>query len=77
MKDWLVNYIRDNIQDLLRADLHIARLLGAPRGLTLSGWAHKEKSRWEPVINWFFRWLWNQEDHCKKAYAEDLERMNA
>jgi hypothetical protein len=81
MKDWLVNYIKDNFNDLLRADLKIARLLGAPQGYTLSGWSYALEQRgkpwgkfWRPTIDAIFRWLWNQENHCEKAFHEDVVR---
>jgi hypothetical protein len=81
MKDWLVEYIKDNFNDLLRADLKIARLLGAPQGYTLSGWSYKLEQEgkpwgefWRPVIDRIFLWLWSQEEHCKHAYMEDLKR---
>ena len=82
MKEWLVAYIRDNFNDLLRADIRLARVLGAPQGWTLSGYSyHLEQlgkpwgKFWCPAINKIFLWLFNQKDHCKKAHAEDLERM--
>lgn len=81
MKDWLVAYIKDNIDNLLRADLRLARVLGAPQGATLSGHAFELEQKgkfwgrvWRPVIDRVFWWLFKQQDHCKKAHAEDLAR---
>lgn len=81
MKDWLVAYISDNFNDLLRADLKIARLLGAPQGYTLSGYSYELEQQgkpwgefWRPIIDIVFKWLWDQDNHCKLAYEEDLKR---
>lgn len=81
MKEWLVNYIRDNFDDLLRADLKWARVLGAPQGYTLSGYSYELEQAgkpwgkfWRPIIDTFWLWLYKQKDHCKKALEEDKKR---
>jgi hypothetical protein len=81
MRDWLVAYIRDNFNDLMQADLHLARLLGAPKGATLSGHSYVMEQQgkpwgkfWRPIIDRIFKWLWNQDNHCYKAHLEDLAR---
>ena len=82
MKDWLVSYITDNFNDLLRADIKMARLLGAPKGYTLSGYSYELEQEgklwgkfWRPVIDFIFKWLFNDINHCKDAHANDLKRV--
>lgn len=84
MKDWLAKNIRDNLKEYLQADLRVARLLGAPKAFTLSGWAYKLEQEgnawgafWRKLIDKIFLWLWKQSNHCAQAYQEDLERSNA
>lgn len=81
MKDWLVAYIRDNYNDLMRADLKWARVVGAPQGSTLSGHAYAMEQQgklwgkfWRPVIDNTFKWLFNQDNHCLKAHLKDQTR---
>jgi hypothetical protein len=81
MKEWLVAYIRDNYNNLMRADIKLARLLGAPQGATLSGHAYVMEQQdklwgklWRPVIDLIFKRLFGQEKHCEKAHAKDVER---
>jgi hypothetical protein len=82
MREWLVNYIKDNFDDLLRADLKLARVLGAPKGWTLSGYSyHLEQlgkpwgKFWRPIIDKVFLWLFNDVNHCADAHKSDQERV--
>lgn len=68
-------YIDENFDDLLKLDLKVARLLGAPAPHTLSSYAYMldEKKKpwgmlWRPVIDWIFNKTYGQVDHCKKDY---------
>lgn len=58
------------LKTLIRLDLWVAKLLGAPPNWTLSGWSYKleqDKKPWgvvmRPVID-----FWFGDGHCKKAY---------
>ena len=68
----ILEYVYDNLEDLLNLDLKVARILGAPAPHTLSSYAFLE-------VNWFwkyfhrvtdalFKWLLGQENHCETDY---------
>lgn len=67
--------------DLLKLDISLARLLGAPKGATLSGHAYvmeQEGKPWgkvcRPLIDWGAKTFFDQDNHCYKAHLEDLQR---
>jgi hypothetical protein len=70
----LLRYLTENFDDLLLLDLKLARLLGAPAPHTLSSWVHHK--RWkvlEKIIDHFFKWLLNQDNHCQRDYQRCLQ----
>lgn len=72
-------YIDENFEDLLKLDLKLARILGAPAPHTLSSYAYLLDTQnkpwgkfWRRFIDWLFWKIDNQTEHCKK----DFERVN-
>lgn len=75
LRQWLTRYLNENFDDLLRLDLKMARILGAPAPHTLSSysWLLESKGKpwgrfWRPIIDKLFQWLLNQENHCLKDF---------
>lgn len=68
MREFLQDYIRRNFQKLLKLDLRMARLIGAPSPHTLSSWAYVKSPFWRKFIDKLFWWLFNEADHCKQDY---------
>lgn len=71
----LLRYLNENFDDLLALDLKWARILGAPAPHTISSYAWKLEQEnklwgklWRPMIDWIFKWLLEQEDHCYKDF---------
>jgi hypothetical protein len=71
----ILRYIVENFDDLLALDLKVARIAGAPAPHTLSSYAYQLEQEgkrwgklWRPVIDYLFRWLMDQEAHCRKDY---------
>ena len=75
MKQRIVQYIVENYDDLLKFDLKLARLLGAPAPHTLSSYAYFLEQQgsfwgkfWRPKIDKIFEWLFSQTHHCYADY---------
>jgi hypothetical protein len=68
MKKFLQRYIAENFDDLLEMDLKLARVLGAPAPHTLSSWSHLNSPFWAKIINLFFKWVFDQDNHCELDY---------
>lgn len=74
MKLAILRYLVENFDDLLLLDLKLARLFGAPHPHTISSWVHlKGWKLLEKIINHFFKWLINQENHCQRDYERCLQ----
>lgn len=61
-------YIEENFDDLLELDLKWARLLGAPAPHTISSYSHLKWKWLEPIIDWLFFWLYEEQNHCQNDY---------
>lgn len=74
MKWAILRYLVENFDDLLQLDLKLARLIGAPAPHTLSSWIHFKKwVRLERFVNFWFKWLINQDEHCRRDYERCLQ----
>ena len=69
-------YVSENFDDLLKLDLKVARILGAPAPHTLSSYAYRLNQEGKffgkvfmPLIDeWYGVWIREEPDHCKKDY---------
>lgn len=66
------------LKNLIRLDLNVAELLGAPHGFTLSGWSYKLEQEdkpwgkfWRPIIDWMF-----YQGHCKDCYEKEAQGIS-
>jgi hypothetical protein len=73
MRRALLRYIVENFDDLLRLDLRIARIMGAPAPHTISSYAHKKWKWLEPIIDKLAFWLWAEKGHCKNDYVRVMK----
>lgn len=80
VRDAIQRYVHENFDDLLRQDMHLARVLGAPAPHTLSSYAYRLELEgkfwgkfWRPIIDVVYgSWIMGQTNHCK----QDYERVN-
>lgn len=77
----ILSVLMTHLDSLVKADISIARMLGAPSGFTISGNAYRlalSGSKFGIIdvamIDWFFKFIIGQEDHCWKAYRLDVAR---
>lgn len=71
----LLKFLNEKFDELLELDMAVARVLGAPAPHTLSSYAYeldKEGSLkgflCRSVIDTAFKWLIQQDNHCKQDY---------
>lgn len=71
----ILRWLHENYDDLLKLDLSVARLFGAPAPHTISSYAYqldREGNRLgkvlRPLIDALFKWLKNEQDHCLNDY---------
>lgn len=74
----IASFLRANRAWLNALNFRLAALFGAPKGMSLSGFAWKleqEGSKWgifwRQRIDTFFMKVFGQHDHCRKAYERD------
>lgn len=67
------------LKNLIRLDLNVAELMGAPHGFTLSGWSYKLEQEgkpwgklWRPIIDSLF----NDLSHCRRAYERESKGIS-
>jgi hypothetical protein len=76
-------YVTENFNDLLKLDMHWARVLGAPAPFTLSAYAYKLEQEgklggkvFRPLIDKFFgEWIMNEQNHCKTDYEKIMSEV--
>lgn len=80
MIEQLANWIRAHKTKLLGSDFKMARLLGAPKGMTLSGYSYKLEQEgkpwgkfWRPIIDKLALVIFKQTDHCRKACEKETQ----
>lgn len=79
LKQALLRYFHENFDDLLKLDMKMARILGAPAPHTLSSYAYvmEQKGRWwglfwRPIIDFLAKKFFKQENHCYQAYLKTV-----
>jgi hypothetical protein len=79
MREWFTQFIKKYYNPLLKLDLRVARIFGAPKGWTISGNAYRleqEGKPWgkalRPLIDFLF-----YPGHCFDAYTMDVRKQSA
>lgn len=76
-------YVVENMDDLLKWDMHVARVLGAPAPQTLSSYSYKLEQEGKvvgkitrPIIDVVFgQWVMGEKEHCKHDFARVTELL--